>query len=153
MIRLRKLWLEVKEAPIQPKKTKEEVLIEKRQNILKTIDYSKITNMTEWQHQIDELINEVEKTITPIFEKIAIQQEIDEKTLRLIIEAELLDVRYNVYKVLDFDITSVKLDIYSSCYKTWIINENKLLKIETILAGGYNIQRLHNRTLVNVKNI
>ena len=161
LLELRELWLKTKEAPIEAKKTKEETNKEKQELRLKTIDYSRITNQYEWNKQINKLMNQVEKLITPVYEKIKKQMiaknpdqanEI-ESMINTAKDADLWDTRIKVMKALNFDINSTELHSYNAEYKSWIINGNILLKIETIQAGGYNIQRLHNRTLVKVKQL
>ena len=161
LLELRELWLKTKEAPVEPRKTKEDSQKEKQEIQLKTIDYSRITNMENWNEQINKLMLQVEKLITPVYEHI--KQDLikknpeDEKeitrTVNMWRDADLWDTKVKVMKALNFDIHSIELHSYNAEYKSWIINGNILLKIETIQAGGYNIQRLHNRTLVKVKNI
>lgn len=161
LLELRELWLKTKEAPVEPRKTKEETTKEKQELRLKTIDYSRITNQYEWNDQINKLMLQVEKLITPVYEEIKKQMiakkpnqaEEIEKMIDTARDADLWDTRIKVMKALNFDIQNIELRSYNSDYKSWIINGNILLKIETIQAGGYNIQRLHNRTLVKVKQL
>lgn len=68
-------------------------------------------------------------------------------------ELELLDIQFKAMEKLNFDIKTIKLKSFSNNYKSWIINSNRLFEIEVIVAGGYNIQRLHTRCLVKLKNI
>ena len=161
LLELRELWLKTKEAPVEPRKTKEDLQKEKQEIQLKTIDYSRITNMENWNEQINKLMLQVEKLITPVYEHI--KQDLikknpeDEKEITRTVDewkdADLWDTKVKVMKALNFDIHSTELHSYNAEYKSWIINGNILLKIETIQAGGYNIQRLHNRTLVKVKQL
>lgn len=161
LLELRELWLKTKETPVEPRKTKEDSQKEKQEIQLKTIDYSRITNMGNWNEQINKLMLQVEKLITPVYEHI--KQDLikknpeDEKEITRTVDewrdADLWDTKIKVMKALNFDINSTELHSYNTEYKSWIINGNILLKIETIQAGGYNIQRLHNRTLVKVKQL
>ena len=161
LLRLRELWLKTKEAPVEPKKTKEETTKEKQELRLKTIDYSRITNQQDWIEQINKLMAQVEKLVTPVYEEIKKQMiakkpDLAEEITRMIDEireADIWDTRIKVMKALNFDIHSIELKAYGANYKSWIVNGNLLLKIETIQAGGYNIQRLHQRTIVKVKKL
>lgn len=192
LLNLRELWLQTKNAPINPKKTTEQLQIEKKEQILKTIDYSKITDMNKWQKTIDEMIEDIDKIITPKYDKKATElikfadlynrylqdksliTELDEtfykwremvssivgkdnESIKKMVnswkELELLNIRILIQETLNFDLNTVKLDCYSDGYRTWIINNEKLFKIERIIAGGYNIQRLHNRVLVKLTKI
>lgn len=66
---------------------------------------------------------------------------------------ELLDIKFKAMEALNFDIETVKLKYFSDTRRTWIINDKKLFEIEVVFAGGYNIQRLHTRTYVKLKNL
>lgn len=176
-----KFWREVKAMEIiKVVKTAEQLREEKFNNQVKQT--STITDKENYIKMVNEMIKLLDNEVTESFNKIAesrvkiskmpmeqLKEKLEDKHFALMFntyisgktaeeikkEVEkdkqffLLDNKIKILNKVKFDITSVT---YEGNLK-WRLNGNKLLEIETISAGGYNIQIFHYRTLVKLKGI
>ena len=174
-----KFWREVKAMEIiKVVKTAEQLREEKFNNQVKQT--STITDKENYIKMVNEMIKLLDNEVTESFNKIAesrvkiskmpmeqLKEKLEDKHFALMFntyisgktaeeikkEVEkdkqffLLDNKIKILNKVKFDITSVA---YEGNLK-WRLNGNKLLEIETISAGGYNIQIFHYRTLVKLK--
>lgn len=174
-----KFWREVKAMEIiKVVKTAEQLREEKFNNQVKQT--STITDKENYIKMVNEMIKLLDDEVTESFNKIAeirvkiskmpmeqLKEKLEDKHFALMFntyisgktaeeikkEVEkdkqffLLDNKIKILNKVKFDITSVT---YEGNLK-WKLNGNKLLEIETISAGGYNIQIFHYRTLVKLK--
>lgn len=79
----------------------------------------------------------------------------DEEFMRINLrDAELFIIDlYNRVKAITGEVTDWKNIHYGGkALNGYVVGENGTVRVETILAGGYNIQRLHMRVLVNKLN-
>ncbi len=176
-----KFWREVKAMEIiKVVKTAEQLREEKFNNQVKQT--STITDKENYIKMVNEMIKLLDDEVTESFNKIAeirvkiskmpmeqLKEKLEDKHFALMFntyisgktaeeikkEVEkdkqffLLDNKIKILNKVKFDITSVT---YEGNLK-WKLNGNKLLEIETISAGGYNIQIFHYRTLVKLKGV
>ena len=176
-----KFWREVKAMEIiKVVKTAEQLREEKFNNQVKQT--STITDKENYIKMVNEMIKLLDNEVTESFNKIAesrvkiskmpmeqLKEKLEDKHFALMFntyisgktaeeikkEVEkdkqffLLDNKIKILNKVKFDITSVA---YEGNLK-WRLNGNKLLEIETISAGGYNIQIFHYRTLVKLKGV
>lgn len=176
-----KFWREVKAMEIiKVVKTAEQLREEKFNNQVKQT--STITDKENYIKMVNEMIKLLDDEVTESFNKIAeirvkiskmpmeqLKEKLEDKHFALMFntyisgktaeeikkEVEkdkqffLLDNKIKILNKVKFDITSVA---YEGNLK-WRLNGNKLLEIETVSAGGYNIQIFHYRTLVKLKGI
>lgn len=176
-----KFWREVKAMEIiKVVKTAEQLREEKFNNQVKQT--STITDKENYIKMVNEMIKLLDNEVTESFNKIAesrvkiskmpmeqLKEKLEDKHFALMFntyisgktaeeikkEVEkdkqffLLDNKIKILNKVKFDITSVT---YEGNLK-WRLNGNKLLEIETISAGGYNIQIFHYRTLVKLKGV
>lgn len=176
-----KFWREVKAMEIiKVVKTAEQLREEKFNNQVKQT--STITDKENYIKMVNEMIKLLDNEVTESFNKIAesrvkiskmpmeqLKEKLEDKHFALMFntyisgktaeeikkEVEkdkqffLLDNKIKILNKVKFDITSVA---YEGNLK-WRLNGNKLLEIETVSAGGYNIQIFHYRTLVKLKGV
>lgn len=176
-----KFWREVKAMEIiKVVKTAEQLREEKFNNQVKQT--STITDKENYIKMVNEMIKLLDNEVTESFNKIAesrvkiskmpmeqLKEKLEDKHFALMFNTYISgktaeEIKKEVEKdkqffLLDNEIkilNKVKFDITSVTYEgnlKWRLNGNKLLEIETISAGGYNIQIFHYRTLVKLKGI
>lgn len=176
-----KFWREVKAMEIiKVVKTAEQLREEKFNNQVKQT--STITDKENYIKMVNEMIRLLDNEVTESFNKIAesrikiskmpmeqLKEKLEDKHFALMFNTYISgktaeEIKKEVEKdkqffLLDNEIkilNKVKFDITSVTYEgnlKWRLNGNKLLEIETISAGGYNIQIFHYRTLVKLKGV
>lgn len=176
-----KFWREVKAMEIiKVVKTAEQLREEKFNNQVKQT--STITDKENYIKMVNEMIRLLDNEVTESFNKIAesrikiskmpmeqLKEKLEDKHFALMFNTYISgktaeEIKKEVEKdkqffLLDNEIkilNKVKFDITSVTYEgnlKWKLNGNKLLEIETISAGGYNIQIFHYRTLVKLKGV
>lgn len=176
-----KFWREVKAMEIiKVVKTAEQLREEKFNNQVKQT--STITDKENYIKMVNEMIKLLDNEVTESFNKIAesrikiskmpmeqLKEKLEDKHFALMFNTYISgktaeEIKKEVEKdkqffLLDNEIkilNKVKFDITSVTYEgnlKWKLNGDKLLEIETISAGGYNIQIFHYRTLVKLKGV
>lgn len=176
-----KFWREVKAMEIiKVVKTAEQLREEKFNNQVKQT--STITDKENYIKMVNEMIRLLDNEVTESFNKIAesrikiskmpmeqLKEKLEDKHFALMFNTYISgktaeEIKKEVEKdkqffLLDNEIkilNKVKFDITSVTYEgnlKWKLNGDKLLEIETISAGGYNIQIFHYRTLVKLKGV